>query len=158
MNPIPSNRHESFPLLSIRPARNPICARLRKYSWSGLWGWVEMLSIRVDSIESTWIVRIDWGLWPLLRTRKVHVTFFHRSWLPVGYAGWKCCWLELIQSNQHKLFPLLSIRHAGSRFARRDSVWIDLRRNMRIESNRKVPQTNQLSLGVLDMDGWKNKE
>ena len=24
---------------------------------------------------------------------------------------------------------------------------------MRIESNRKVPQTNQLSLGVLDMDG-----
>ena len=24
---------------------------------------------------------------------------------------------------------------------------------MRIESNRKVPQTNRLSLGVLDMDG-----
>ena len=27
-----------------------------------------------------------------------------------------------------------------------------LRRNMRIESTRKVPQTNRLSLGVLDMD------
>ena len=27
-----------------------------------------------------------------------------------------------------------------------------LRRNVRIESNRKVPQTNRLSLGVLDMD------
>ena len=29
---------------------------------------------------------------------------------------------------------------------------IELRRNVRIESNRKVPQTNRLSLGVLDMD------
>ena len=156
MNPISSNQHESFPFLSIRHAGS----RFAQENIVDLdfEGGLKILSIRVDSIESTWIVRIDWGLWPLLRTRKVHVTFFHRSWLPVGYAGWKCCWLELIQSNQHKLFPLLSIRHAGSRFARRDSVWIDLRRNMRIESNRKVPQTNQLSLGVLDMDGWKNKE
>ena len=30
---------------------------------------------------------------------------------------------------------------------------IESRRNLRIESNRKVPQTNRLSLGVLDMDG-----
>ena len=58
----------------------------------------------------------------------------------------------LIRSIRHELFPLLSIRHAGSRFARRDSVRIELRRNVRIESNRKVPQTNRLSLGVLDMD------
>ena len=29
---------------------------------------------------------------------------------------------------------------------------IELRRNVRIESNRKVPQTNRLSFGVLDMD------
>ena len=29
---------------------------------------------------------------------------------------------------------------------------IELRRNVRIELNRKVPQTNRLSLGVLDMD------
>ena len=56
-------------------------------------------------------------------------------------------------SNRHESFPLLSIRHAGTRFARRDSVRIELRRNVRIESNRKVPQTNRLSLGVLDMDG-----
>ena len=55
-----------------------------------------------------------------------------------------------IRSNRHESFLLLSIRHAGSRFARRDSV--------RIESNRKAPQTNQLSLGVLDMpvrDQWE---
>ena len=35
---------------------------------------------------------------------------------------------------------------------------IELRCNVRIESNRKVPQTNRLSLGVLDMDvivTWK---
>ena len=30
---------------------------------------------------------------------------------------------------------------------------IELRRNVRMESNREVPQTNRLSLGVLDMDG-----
>ena len=29
---------------------------------------------------------------------------------------------------------------------------IELRCDVRIESNRKVPQTNQLSLGVLDLD------
>ena len=46
---------------------------------------------------------------------------------------------------------LLSIRCAGSRFARCDSVRIELRCNVRIKSNRKVPQTNRLSLGVLDI-------
>ena len=30
---------------------------------------------------------------------------------------------------------------------------IELKRNMRIESNCKVPQMNRLCLGVLDMDG-----
>ena len=30
---------------------------------------------------------------------------------------------------------------------------IELRRNVRIRSNCKVPQTNRLSSGVLDMDG-----
>ena len=29
---------------------------------------------------------------------------------------------------------------------------IELRRNMQIKSNHKVPQTNRLSLGVLDVD------
>ena len=53
-----------------------------------------------------------------------------------------------IRLNRHESFLLLLIRHAGSRFARRDSVQIELRCNVQIESNRKVPQTNQLSLGV----------
>ena len=59
---------------------------------------------------------------------------------------------DSIRSNRHESFPLLSIRHAGSRFARRDSVQIQLRCSVRIELNCKVPQTNRLSLGVLDMD------
>ena len=33
---------------------------------------------------------------------------------------------------------------------------IESRRNVRMESNRKVPQTNRLSLGVLDMDHLSN--
>ena len=46
---------------------------------------------------------------------------------------------ESIPSNQHKSFLLLSVRHAGSRFARCDTVQIELRCNVQIESNRKVP-------------------
>ena len=60
--------------------------------------------------------------------------------------------VDSIQSNQHESFLLLSICYAGSRFVRCNSVRIELSCNMRIESNRKVPQTNRLSLGVLDMD------
>ena len=44
--------------------------------------------------------------------------------------------------NRHESFPLLSIRHAESRFVRRDSMQIKLRCSMRIESNHKVPQRN----------------
>ena len=57
-----------------------------------------------------------------------------------------------VETNPHDSFPLLSIGHAGSRFARRDSVRVELRHNVQIESNCKVPQTNRLSLGVLEMD------
>ena len=60
----------------------------------------------------------------------------------MGYAGWV---ENVVDSSRFD--------HAGSRFARLDSVRIELRRNVRIESNRKVPQTNRLTLGVLDMDG-----
>ena len=58
-----------------------------------------------------------------------------------------------IRLNRHESFPLLSIHHVGSRFARRDSMRTESRRSVWIKLNRKVPQTNQLSLGVLDMDG-----
>ena len=96
--------------------------------------------------------------------------------------------------SQHESFPLLSIRHAGNRFARDlqdiapwtmqgglkmlsgDSSRFDridsncfpcchsscrrsicaIRYSVRIESNRKLPQTNRLSLDVLDMDVCSN--
>ena len=63
VNPIPSNRHKSFPLLLIRHAVSWFVRDLKRYSWSALRGWVKMLSIRVDLIESTRIVQIDWSLW-----------------------------------------------------------------------------------------------
>ena len=111
-NLIWSNRHESFPLLSIRHTgsqfewdlqniivdldfegglkmlsirlhlikstqivspvvdssyQKSICARLRKYSWPGLWGWVGNV---VDSIELTRIIRIDWSLWPRFKNEE----------------------------------------------------------------------------------------
>ena len=130
--------------------RKSICARLRKYSWSGLWGWVE------NVVDSSRFDRIDWSLWPrfkneegscivisriltsgglcrvgwkccrfesirsnrhesyestevcghVLRTRKVHVSLFHGSWLPVDYAGWvenvaDSTRFDLIRSNRH---------------------------------------------------------
>ena len=55
----------------------------------------------------------------------------------MGYAGW----VENVVDSSR----------GGSRFAKRDSVRIELRRNVQIESNRKATQTNRLSFGVLDM-------
>ena len=102
-------------------------------------------------------------------------------------VDWKCCRFESIQSNRHKLFPLLSNQHTGGQFTR-DATSCESSRVVKclmriewsllpcfkneegiilfhgswlpvvrinavwIESNRKVPQTNRLSLGVLDMD------
>ena len=68
-----------------------ICARLRKYSWSGLWGWVKNVvdSSRFDRIDTNRTNRCATEVCGLvLRTRKVHVSLFYEFWLPVGYAGW----------------------------------------------------------------------
>ena len=54
--PIPSNRHESFPLLSIRHVGNRFARDLENIVDLDFEGGLKMLSIRVDSIEST---RID---------------------------------------------------------------------------------------------------
>ena len=94
------------------------------------------MSIRVDLIEWTRIVRIDWSLWLRFKNEEGSCIVISRILTSGGLCGLK----------------MLSIRHAGSRFERRDSVQIELRRNVRIESNRKVPQKNRLSLSVLDMD------
>ena len=51
-------------------------------------GGLKMLSSRV--IRSNRHESFEWTeVWcHVLRTRKVHVSLFHGSWLPVGYAGW----------------------------------------------------------------------
>ena len=56
MNPIPSKRHESFPLLSIRHAGSRFARDLENIVDLDFEGGLKMLSIRLDSIESTRIV------------------------------------------------------------------------------------------------------
>ena len=82
-------------------------------------GGVKMLLIRLGSIESTRIVWIDWSLWPCFKNKEGSYIFISRILTSGGLyrVGWKCCRFESIQSNQHESFPLLLIRHVGSRFA-----------------------------------------
>ena len=53
VNPIPSNRHESFPLLSIQRAGSRFARDLENIVDLDFEGGLKILSIRVDSIEST---------------------------------------------------------------------------------------------------------
>ena len=73
MNPIPSHRRESFPLLSIRHAISRFVRDLENIVDLDFEGGLKMLSIRVNSIESTEVCG------QVLRTRKVHVSLFHGS-------------------------------------------------------------------------------
>ena len=82
VNPIPWNRHESFPLLSIRHAGSRFARDATPCE---------------SSRVVTCLIRIDWSL--LGRVKK-------------------CCRFDSFWSNRHESFLLLSIHHAGSRFAR----------------------------------------
>ena len=90
--------------------------------------------------------------------RKVRVSLFHGSWFPVGYAEWvenvvDSSRFDRINANRFSccqfVMPEVDLREATLC----ESSW-DVK--VRIESNRKVPQTNRLSLDVLDMDGYGN--
>ena len=74
--------------------------------------WVEN---DVDSIESTWIVSpaVD-----SLYQKSICTTFKKYSIPGLCRVGWKCCWFDLIRSNQHESCPLLSICHSWSQLAR----------------------------------------
>ena len=105
---------------------------------------------------------------------------YYRSWLLVGYAGWvengidtnrfPCCRFAMPEVDLRDANPCESSRNVKcltevcfhvlrtrkiyvSLFHR---LWLPVVRvnALRIESNRKVPQTNRLSLGVLDMDAF----
>ena len=56
LNPIPLNQHKSFPLLLIPHAGSWFAWDLENIADLGLEGALKMFSIRVDSIESTWVV------------------------------------------------------------------------------------------------------
>ena len=53
MNPIPSHQHESFPFLSIRHAGSRFARDLENIVDLDFEGGLKMLSIQVDSIESS---------------------------------------------------------------------------------------------------------
>ena len=80
-----------------------------------------MLSIRLDSIESTQVIRINWSLWPCFKNEEGSCIIISRILTARGLCrvGWKCCRFDSIRSNRQESFPLLSIRHAQSRFANR---------------------------------------
>ena len=120
VNPIPLNRHESFPLLSIRHAGSRFAWDLENIVDLDFEGGLKMVSIRVNSIKSTRIVRIDRSLWSRFKNEEDSCIVISQILTFGGLyrVGWKCCRFESIWSNQHKSFPLLLICHVGSRFAR----------------------------------------
>ena len=85
MNPIPSNRHESFPLLLIRHAGSLFARDIESIVDLDFEGGLKMLSLRQNRHESYELTEVCGHT---LRTRKVHVSLFHGSCLPVGYVGW----------------------------------------------------------------------
>ena len=58
MNPIPSNRHKSFPFLLMQHAGSQFVRDLENIVDLDFEGGLKMLSNRVDSIKSTQIVQI----------------------------------------------------------------------------------------------------
>ena len=102
VNPIPLNPQELFPFLSIRHAVSQLTRE--NIADLGFEGGLKMLSNRHKSYESTEVCG------HVLRTRKIHVSLFHGSWLPVDYAGWV---ENVVEST--RIVSLLSICHAGSR-------------------------------------------
>ena len=142
VNPIPSNRHESFPLLLIRHAGSRLAWDIESIVDLDFEGGLKMLSIRSNRLK--FVATFDTN-----RTNRLKVvaTFKNEegsciviSWI-LSSGGlcrvrWKCYRFDWIRSIRHESFPLLSIHHAGRRFARRDSVRIESRHNVRIESNR----------------------
>ena len=75
---------------------------------------LKMLSIRLDSIESTRIVSP--GIDSLYR-KSICARLKKFSFAGPCRVGWKCCRFDSIRSNRHESFPLVSIRYTGSRFA-----------------------------------------
>ena len=121
-------------------------------------GGLKMWAIPVDLIESTRIIGIDWGLWPRFKNEEGSCIVILRILTSGGLCrvGWKCCRFDSIRLHQHESFPLLSIHHAGSRFARRK-----LHAN-RVESSSALDELTQFlcighGCGGVTL-GWSSRE
>ena len=106
---IRSNRHESFPLLSIHYAGSRFARDLENIASRVYTGWVE------NVVESTRIVSpaVD-----SLCRKSICASLWNFSFPGLYRVGWKCCRFDSIWTNRHKSFPLLSSCYTGSRFAR----------------------------------------
>ena len=79
VNPIPSNRHESFPLLSIRHAGSRFVRDLKNIVDLDFEGGLKMLSIRVDSFEATRIKNRFSCCRFVIPEVDLHASLFHGS-------------------------------------------------------------------------------
>ena len=111
VSPIPSNRHKSFSLLSIWPARSWFVQDLENIAHLGFEGRLTMLSIQVMKWHESS---------PLLSILHARSRFARDSENIVPWTmqvELKCCRFDSIQLNWQERFSLLSIHHAVSRFA-----------------------------------------
>ena len=106
---IRTNRHESFPLVSIRYTGSRFARYLENVASRVSTGWVE------NVVESTRIVSpaVD-----SLYRKSICASLGNYSVPGLYRVGWKCCRFDSIRTNRHESFPLLSICYTGSRFAR----------------------------------------
>ena len=82
-------------------------------------GGLKMLSIRVEAIESTRIVQIDWGLWPRFKNKEGSCIVILRILTSSGLCrvGWKCCrfdWKSICETRA----PCESSRHVTCELSR----------------------------------------
>ena len=142
---IQTNRHESFPLLSIRYTESRFERYLENIASQVYTGWVE------NVVDSTRSERIDTNRFPAIVSfyRKSICKSLRKCSFPGLYkVGWKFCRFDSIRTNRHESFPLLSIRYTESRFERyleniASQVYtgwvenvVDSTRSQRIDTNR----------------------
>ena len=109
MHPIPSNWHKSFPLPSIRHTGSRFVRDLENIVDLDFEGGLKMLSIWVDSIESTWIVRIDWSLWPRFKNKEGSCIVISQILTSGGLYRvvenrFSCCRFVMLEGDLHVSF------------------------------------------------------
>ena len=149
MNPIPYVESTRIVSPSVdSTCRKSICARLKKIYliWTLRVGWK---SNRHESYESTEVCG------HVLRTRKVHVSLFHGSWLPVGYAGWVENVVDSTRFDRIDMHRFSCCRFVMPEVDLRDATPCELSWDVTCDSSRIVKCLRRIDsvwVYVLDMD------